>query len=325
MNEPVISVIVPVYNVQNYMGRCVESILAQTYTKLDIILVDDGSTDASGKICDEFAKKDVRIRIIHKENGGLSDARNAGMQEARGEYYAFVDSDDYIAADYIAYLYHLMHTNQAQISSCGYEKVCEGQEDIKNSVCNENDSLRVFNSHEGLFHLLYQRGMFVSAWGRLFKADLFGDIRFPKGKLHEDVAVLYKLYDAADRIVCGSKIKYYYLQRSDSIINVKFDKRRMDYLFFTAACIQYMAEHHPDLRKAAISRHFSACFDLLSCIGNIGNENVQEYRQIVSEIKKYRKTVLCDRNARLKNRLAAAGAYISIACVRRLSCMIRRP
>lgn len=325
MNEPLISVIVPVYNVEKYLARCVDSILAQTYTNLEVILVDDGSTDASEKMCDEFAKKDVRVRVIHKENGGLSDARNVGMQEAKGGFYAFVDSDDYIAADYIAYLYNLLNTNQAQISVCGYKKVYENHTDMKNNTRDTDLSIKVYNSSEGLFHLLYQRGMIASAWGRLFKAELFRGICFPKGKLHEDVAVVYRLYDAAGKIVCGGEEKYYYFQRNNSIINVKFDKKRMDYIFFTNECIQYMAEHHPDLKKAAVSRHFSACFDLLSSVGKDKTENAEEWRKLVQEIKKHRKTVLCDSNARLKNRLAAAGSYVSISMVQKLSCLIRRP
>ena len=325
MDEALISVIVPVYNVEEYVKRCVDSILAQTYTSLEVILVDDGATDDSGKICDEYAGNDTRVRVVHKRNGGLSDARNAGMQTARGEYYAFIDGDDYVAPDYIAYLYQLLNRNQAQISICGYRKVYGKDSNMEDSVNEAADSVMVYDSREALFHLLYQRGMISSAWGRLFQADLFHEIWFPKGKLHEDVAVVYKLFDAADKIVCGSAEKYYYFQRDDSIINVAFNRRRMDYIIFTDACIQYMEEKHPDLRKAAVSRHFSACFDLLSCIGKTKRENTEEYGKLAREIKKYRKTVLCDPNARRKNRLAAAGSYLSIAAVQKLSCLIRRP
>ena len=125
MEKPLISVIVPVYNVKQYLRRCVDSILKQTYENIEIVLIDDGSTDESGAICDRYAQKDVRVKVIHKENGGLSDARNKGMQEARGEYFAFVDSDDYIAKDYIAYLFELIVENKAQISLCGYLKFIE--------------------------------------------------------------------------------------------------------------------------------------------------------------------------------------------------------
>lgn len=327
MNEPLISVIVPVYNVKQYMERCVDSILAQTYANIEIILVDDGSTDGSGNLCDRYAGKDDRVHVVHKDNGGLSDARNAGIQVAKGEYYAFVDSDDYVAADYITYLYNLLdakpNKNRMQISICGYRKVYGDETEVTDGVDDAAGAIRVYDTEEGLFHLLYQKQMISSAWGRLFQAQLFREIRFPKGRLHEDVAVLYKLFDAADKIICGSKEKYYYVQRGDSIVNMGFDRRRMDYILFTDECIRYMQDNHPKLRKAAVSRHFSACFDLLSCMGKEKSENAEEYGILVSEVKKYRKTVLCDPNARLKNRLAAAGSYISIAGVRELSRLVR--
>lgn len=325
MSEPLISVIVPVYNVEKYISACVDSILAQTYTKLEILLVDDGSTDSSGALCDEYARRDVRVRVIHQENGGLSNARNTGMQTAQGTYFAFVDSDDFIAGDYIAYLYEMIEKHHAQIAVCGYQKVYPGDEYscYRGRTGNHNsvDSEKVYSTEEGLQQLLYQRGIISSAWGRLFDASLFmytDVMQFPVGKLHEDVAVMYRLFEAADTIVCGDESKYYYLQRADSIVNQQFDRRRMDYIAFTGECIQFMEDFYPNLRKAAVSRHFGACFELLSCIENNNSYRI-EYEQLVNEIKKYRHIVLWDANARLKNRLAAAGSYISVAGIRKLS------
>lgn len=329
MSEPLISVIVPVYNVEKYIAACVDSILAQTYTNLEILLVDDGSTDSSGALCDEYARRDVRVRVIHQENGGLSDARNTGMQSAQGTYFAFVDSDDFIAGDYIAYLYGMIEKHHAQIAVCGYQKVYPGDENscygTQTDKHNSVNSEKVYRTEEGLRQLLYQRGMITSAWGRLFDASLFmhtDAIQFPVGKLHEDVAVMYKLFGAADTIVCGDEAKYYYLQRADSIVNQQFDRRRMDYIAFTGECIQFMEDFYPNLRKAAVSRHFSACFELLSCIENNNSYRI-EYEQLVNEIKKYRHIVLWDADARLKNRLAAAGSYISVTGIRKLSRLFR--
>ena len=329
MSEPLISVIVPVYNVEKYIAACVDSILAQTYTKLEILLVDDGSTDSSGALCDEYARRNVRVRVIHQKNGGLSDARNTGMQSAQGTYFAFVDSDDFIAGDYIAYLYGMIEKHHAQIAVCGYQKVYPGDENscygTRTDKHNSVNSEKVYRTEEGLRQLLYQRGMITSAWGRLFDASLFiqaDAIQFPVGKLHEDIAVMYKLFGAADTIVCGDEAKYYYLQRADSIVNRQFDRRRMDYIAFTGECIQFMEDFYPSLRKAAVSRHFSACFELLSCIENNNSYRI-EYEQLVNEIKKYRHIVLWDANARLKNRLAAAGSYISVTGIRKLSRLFR--
>ena len=329
MSEPLISVIVPVYNVEKYIAACVDSILAQTYTNLEILLVDDGSTDSSGALCDEYARRDVRVRVIHQENGGVSDARNTGMQSAQGTYFAFVDSDDFIAGDYIAYLYGMIEKHHAQIAVCGYQKVYPGDENscygTQTDKHNSVNSEKVYRTEEGLRQLLYQRGMITSAWGRLFDASLFiqaDAIQFPVGKLHEDVAVMYKLFGAADTIVCGDEAKYYYLQRADSIVNQQFDRRRMEYIAFTGECIQFMEDFYPNLRKAAVSRHFSACFELLSCIENNNSYRI-EYEQLVNEIKKYRHIVLWDADARLKNRLAAAGSYISVTGIRKLSRLFR--
>ena len=197
--------------------------------------------------------------------------------------------------------------------------------EIKKNFDSEISTENLYDSEEALFRLLYQRKMITSVWGRLFRAELFEQIHFPKAKLHEDVAVTYRLFDAAEKIVCTSAKKYYYFQRRDSIVNQKFRKQRMDYLEFTKECIQYMNRNHPQLTRAAISRHFSACFDLLSFIGNDKKIFAEEYLQIVQEIRKYRKTVLLDSNARLKNRLAAAGSYVSIMAIQKLSCLLKRP
>lgn len=343
MDRPLISIIVPVYNVESYLPRCIESIMAQTYENLEIILIDDGSTDSSGRICEAYADRDTRIRTIHKPNEGLADARNQGLEAARGEYCSFVDSDDHIARDYAAYLYDMASANNAQIAVCGYQKVYEGR---AASLSDKNDrrTISVYDSFNALSALLYQKGIIASAWGRLFCRELFSDIRFPKGRQHEDVAVMYRLFERAETVAVGKEQKYFYLQRPGSIVHSAFDGKRMDYIVSTQECIEYMRDRYPKLVSAAVSRHFSACFELLASLppagagignGNLGiisgntcmysGENDQDraiykeaYRKLVQEIKKYRKTVLSDRNARPVNRLAAAGSYLSVAAMQKL-------
>ena len=334
MQKPLISVIVPVYNVEHFLRYCVDSIIEQTYKNIEIILIDDGSTDASGTICDEYEKKDFRIKVIHKENGGLSDARNKGMQKACGEYYAFVDSDDFIARDYIAYLFELIDKNKAQISVCGYLKFYNynimpqqrskmrgsnfldfGFRRNERMETNTKNKVCVYQTEEAIFHLLYQNGIVTAAWGKLFHRSLFDKIAFPIGKLHEDIAIIYQLFDNADKVVCSKAEKYFYFQRNNSIKNSAFNQQRMDYIFFTKECIQYMAKVHPNLWKAAVSRHFSACFELLTCIENNRKIYPDVYKELVGEIKKYRRIVMLDCNARQKNRLAAAGTYLSLRTV----------
>lgn len=326
MDRPLISIIVPVYNVERYLPRCVDSILAQTYENIEIILVNDGSTDSSGELCEDYAHRDSRVQTIHKANEGLADARNQGIQASAGMYCCFVDSDDYVADDYIAYLYQMARANCAQIAVCGYQKVYPSKGYLFDRIfCenNTNKTVRVYDSFHALEALLYQRGIIASAWGRLFQRELFSELGFPKGRQHEDVAVMYRLFEHARKIVIGDEKKYYYQQRPDSIVHSAFDERRMDYIYFTQECITYMQDRHPELVNAAVSRHFSACFELLASIGKDKKAHGKAYEELVQEIKKHRKTVLCDCSARPVNRMAALGTYLSAAAVQKLCCIHR--
>ena len=188
MNE-LISIVVPVYNVEKYLGTCVESILKQTYSNIEVILVDDGSTDCSGKMCDHYMGQDERIKVIHKKNGGLSDARNKGIIQAEGEYITFIDSDDVVSSDYVEYLYNILEENDGDIAICNpvhcypNEKIVFEQETFK----------RVYKAEDAIVEMLYQKSFLVAAWGKLYKKDYFEEIEFPKGMLFEDSAVMYKM------------------------------------------------------------------------------------------------------------------------------------
>ena len=224
--DELISVIVPIYNVEKYICKCVDSILNQTYKNLEIILVDDGSPGRCGQICDEYAAKDSRIRVIHKENGGLSDARNVGIDEAKGEYLSFVDSDDYIAFDMIETLYKTMKENSSDMSVCSLCYVDENGNDITR----DSSKWMILNNQQYTSeqYLLALFEKFIGAVARLYKRELFENVRFPKGKLHEDVFVAYRIIDQCNKISTLSKQMYYYLKRDDSIMNCEYDIRRLD-------------------------------------------------------------------------------------------------
>ena len=304
--QPLISVIVPVYNVEIYLTKCLESIVQQKYNNLEIILVDDGSTDNSGNICDEYASKDDRIVVIHKNNGGLSDARNRGINRAQGEYLTFIDSDDFVSDEYILYLYELILRSDADISVCGYDRVWEKQ--ITHSRPKQNKYI-VLNRCRALATLLYQKEFTSSAWAKLYKKNVWKGIRFPMGQLHEDVAVMYLLFAQAKVVVYGDAKHYYYLQRGGSIVNSSFSSKRMDYIIHTQACIDYMKNNHIMLYKAAVSRHFSACCELLAEIPS--HNDYEIYREkLYHEIRKYWKIVYKDKYARLINRCAAIIFFI---------------
>lgn len=225
MNE-LISIIVPVYKVENYLEKCIKSILSQTYTNLEIILVDDGSTDACPQICDQYAQIDCRIKVIHKENGGLSDARNAGLEAAKGEYIAFVDSDDYIASTMYEHLYHILKQNQGDIAICRFLKVEDGSKEEK-LECKEQ--IETYSNVEALAKFYTEdRVQMVVVWNKLYKREIFRGLRYKKGKQHEDEFIIHRLLDRADKIVFSNQELYFYLQRSSSIMGQGFSNTNLD-------------------------------------------------------------------------------------------------
>lgn len=302
-----VSIIVPVYNVEKYLDRCINSILNQTYKYLDIVLVNDGSLDRSGYICNKYKEWDDRINVIHKCNGGLSETRNVGIIHAKGKYIVFIDSDDYVSPDYIEYLLGLLKFNNSQIAMCNYVKGKEWNYQFDNTKDEDNKQVNL-PSDEMLSCLLYQRLGNSSAWTKIFEKNLFNDISFPVNRIHEDIAIIYKVFSKAKRITYGEGRKYYYYQRYNSIVNSGFDSRKMDYIFFTNECIEYMSINYPKIKKAAISRHFSACCQALSRIPS-ANACKKEYSYIKNEIECYRKIVILDKNVRAINRIAALFSY----------------
>ena len=220
MENQLISVIVPIYNVENYLRQCLDSILEQTFHNLEIILVNDGSTDGSGQICQEYLKKDSRITYFEKENGGLSDARNYGIERAQGEYLTFIDSDDWVTNTYIEELYIKLQHYNADISISNYFYFQESNATFYKHVFEHWE--KEYDSKYLLEHYFdIQCGDFFlsTAWGKLYKKYLFEYLRFAKGMTSEDAALTYKVYDLADKIVYFHKDSYCYRQREGSISN----------------------------------------------------------------------------------------------------------
>lgn len=218
--DELISVIIPVYKVEKYIHRCIDSILKQSFSNLEIILVDDGSLDTCGDICDEYAIMDHRIKVIHQENGGLSDARNTGIESAKGTYLTFLDSDDWVHELYIEKLYNLLKRADADISACNFVRTWD--ENI--SVDESANSVYIFSNMEALDQLYEEFYVpMVVAWGKIYKAALFNGIRYPKGKVHEDEFTTYKLFYEAKTIAFSTEQLHYYWQRPDSITGVSFN------------------------------------------------------------------------------------------------------
>lgn len=235
--EELISIIIPVYKVEKYLSRCVDSVLAQTYRNIEIILVDDGSPDKCPEICDEYAQRDGRITVIHKENGGLSDARNVGIEAARGAYVGFVDSDDYIHPDMYKELYGALLEEKADVAVCGIEKVECTDCQIK-SV--ENNNVRIYTGLQAVKNILVKESHVVSvvAWNKLYKKSLFEGIRFPEGKLHEDEFTTYRIFYQCEKVVYVTGNYYYYFQRPDSIMG----KRKSAFSYDGLEAYEHMAD-----------------------------------------------------------------------------------
>lgn len=233
-----ISVIVPIYKVEKYLERCIKSILSQTYKNMEIILVDDGSPDNCPEICDEWSKRDSRIQVIHKKNGGLSDARNAGLDIAKGVYVTFIDSDDYIHPQFLEVLYYVMKKEKAEIVSCNFIRVEDMlPRDNMPEIQLDNIQLKdVSKIQRENFQAKYISGSMLStldlysvyAWNKLYHISLFKNVRFPTGKIHEDVGIWWKMVYFASKIVKVEDVLYYYYVNPVGITNKPYTIVHLD-------------------------------------------------------------------------------------------------
>ena len=302
INLPLISVIVPCYNVENYLKKCVDSILNQTYKNLEIWLVDDGSPDNCGQICDEYSKIDDRIKVIHKENGGLSDARNVAIDQATGEWITFIDSDDYVSVEYVETLYNLVEKYDCEVSVACFSTFCEGQEPQVASCVYEDEKMEPLYAVEQMF---YQNKFDTSAWAKLYHRRLFEKgIRYPKGLLYEDLPTTYLLMLESKGVAFTNKVLYYYLLRASSIEGAYSPKKIESGLAVTA-----LMDSHYDLlkplEKAYRCRKLCLFYHLI-----IPTPKKAAGRDVMADfIKKNRWKVLIDRRARKKARFAALFSY----------------
>ncbi len=289
--EDLITVVVPIYNVEQYLKRCVDSIINQTYKNLEIILIDDGSPDNCGLICDEYASKDSRIRVIHKQNGGLSDARNVGIKSATGKYITFIDSDDYITLDYIEYLYNLIKKYNVKLSICSVNIVWGEAKPDENT--NLKDEL--LDTKSAYENLLFHKGIDVCAPAKLYLTELWQNFEFPKGKVYEDTAVIYKLLESANSVSFGNKKCYYYIARVGSISKQPgFNKNEEYYIKHTKQMLTDIKTKYPELSTAVNRYQVYADFRILRMLIFTKPKNKQMEKEIIKEIKENQKEVfLC--------------------------------
>lgn len=266
-----ISVIIPIYNVEDYLEQCVESILNQTYTNLEIILVNDGSTDSSGEICDRYKNIDKRIKVIHKVNGGLSDARNCGLENSTGEYIAFFDSDDWADKKFYDTLYTNIKKYNGDIAVCNYKKYYS-KKDIE--LHNSNEVI-CYSNIEALNQLYDKYSVqMIIACNKLYKREVIGEIRFPVGKIHEDEYLIPMIIYNAYKIIYINNELFYYRQRDNSIMNKKFNIKRLDYLYVLESRMKFFKENMlNELYKKNVCTYLEKVMEFYFLIKNSEIEN----------------------------------------------------
>lgn len=306
-----ISVIVPIYNVEAYLPKCIDSILNQSYKNLEIFLIDDGSPDRCGEICDEYAKKDRRIKVIHKKNGGLSDARNVAIDVCTGEYLTFIDSDDTVSVEHIETLYHLVEKYQCKLSVGQWQTYKEG---TKLKIKQPKEKEILYDSPQKAVSVMYYQEEFDNAaCVKLYHRSLFENIRFPIGLVYEDDYTVYQLLFKSDKVAYTNHITYYYLLRADSIEGVALSEKKMN---SALAVFRSMEEEHYDLISQVLpayrSRYLSFCMHLILKAPTDYDKIDILWNKIVS----FRWPVICDARARKKARIAAILSYFGLGVLK---------
>lgn len=280
--QELISVIVPVYNVAQYLERCLTSLAGQTYKNIEIILVDDGSTDTSGEICDAWQKKDSRIRVFHKTNGGLSDARNYGMQRASGEYICFIDSDDWIDLRFAEVLLDALTDTESDVAECRY--LCTDKSDIIPDAKHSRYNPEVFTGKECFLHFLTNHFQ-VSVCNKMYRKEILENQPFQNGVYHEDEFWTYKIFSKARKICRLNYTGYYYFQRSGSIIHSKLSRKRVTDAFVAGKDrIDFIERHYPEYASIGYAQMMYTCMYLFN---EVRCSDILQKQTLQTELESY--------------------------------------
>ena len=292
-----ISVIVPIYNTETYLEECISSVLKQTYRNLEIILVDDGSTDRSGILCDEFGRKDERVIVIHQKNGGLSNARNIGVSKAGGKYIYFFDSDDILAEDAIEILVSLCEEHHAEMAVTALKRF---KDHVPENRKRESES-ELLSGEDGVTRMLKRDGFCHEAQGKLYLKTFWGETSFPEGLLYEDYATIYDVVIRAKKVVYYKIPKYFYRVRENSITRSHISKRDFVLLDISEAVTQRIISWNPEMEKYAVSMQGATYLKVMKRILDIGfDQYTEEQRRIMQFIKNRGRYLLsCDVVCRL--------------------------
>lgn len=282
MEAILVSIIIPVYNVEDYLRQCIESVIGQTYRNLEIWLIDDGSKDSSGNICDEYAMLDSRIKVIHKENGGLSSARNAALDQMTGEYVCFLDSDDFVSSDLVETYVGMIEWYDADVVM-GTIYEFYGNINVKATYKNSRNKVEIFSKIDALKMMLMDDKLYHAAAGSLFKSELYKDIRFPIGILYEDYATTYYVIEKCRKILYCNDKRYFYRTRPGSIMNSKVTNRDMVLLDIADKISDDMIQLYPELEIQAIRKKVVVNLKLYSRILNAGFCNFKEEKERIKK------------------------------------------
>jgi glycosyltransferase involved in cell wall biosynthesis len=308
---PKVSVIVPVYKVENYIRKCVDSIRNQTLTDIEIILVDDGSPDQCGKICNEYREKDPRIKVIHKKNGGISDARNAGLEIVTGDYIGFVDSDDYVSPTMFEVLYSLCVENYTMISGCDLAYVYDGDDE---KFCeHSSENVYVLSSSDFYSKMLdVQDYVRSGVWNKLYKRELFKGVKFPNAAIAEDVGTVYKVIFKTDKISYISKPMYYYLkQRIGSLTNQKYSSKEYDRIRMNNEMVEYIKNNQPELLITVMGFRAVNChLSVLNIMIKSGVNDKQTISLLQKELRSNMKYIIKSNQSIIKKVQVIIASYI---------------
>lgn len=316
-----IGVIVPVYNAERYLRKCVESVLNQSFRDFELILIDDGSMDASGEICDEYAKRHQNIRVIHSAHVGVAAIRNKGLDENTCEYITFVDSDDYIERSYLETLYQLMVQNKADlVISCGKNLAVgrKGRAGSSGTTASQNPTADKAEGHIASKGEVYKR-MFSDGqtiafmWGKLYHRDIFQSIRCPDGEIYEDMKVIGRIIESSDRIVYTPYEGYYYVQTPDSITRGSVSLEHMALLKNEKQLLEFINQNHPDINREAKKHYFWSCFFVLSKLVRFPQYK-KECQAIKKEIIGEWKFLVFGRNMRIIVKGATLCLLLGLPC-----------
>lgn len=300
-----ISILVPVYNVERYLCRCLDSILAQTYIDYEVLLVDDGSTDRSGAICDAYAAEHHRIRVIHQENAGLAQVRNVSVAAARGEYITFVDSDDAIEPRLLETLIRDLLDTGSDIAICSWSEVNDDGVRTELTWDRKEEGFQVWETEQAVKTLLYQKGIDNNSWGKLYARHVLQDVVFPAGRVYEDIAVAYQIFLKAKRVCYRPQALYLYTCNTGGISQSAFSPRRMDLIDMVDGVYADIAGRFPEYLSPARSRLLRAYIHVYLQI-----PDREEYRpymdRIAAGIRMHCRAVAADPEAKRGTRMAAA-------------------